>query len=61
MYDRSTFSLWTQKGVAIAGPLKGSRLKRYPSVRTTWGQWLERYPRTLAMTPPAAGRRAEVR
>ena len=51
MYDRTTYSLWTQTGIAFAGPAEGMRLKRIPSERTTWGLWKERYPHTLVMKP----------
>ncbi|MBT4099668.1 MAG: DUF3179 domain-containing protein [Gemmatimonadetes bacterium] len=52
MYDRSTVSLWRQDGWAIAGPLKGTRLKRLPSERMSWHQWRERHPLTLVMRAP---------
>ena len=52
MYDRSSFSLWTQEGRAIAGSLKGLRLRQLPSLRTTWAVWRDRYPQTLVMTKP---------
>ena len=52
MYDRSTYSLWTQEGEAIAGPLAGTRLRRLASERTTWGAWLRRHPDTLVLLPP---------
>ncbi len=54
LYDRSAFSLWTQEGIAIWGPLKGVRLRRLDSLRTTWALWRRQYPRTLVMQPPAA-------
>jgi len=58
MYDRRTFSLWTQTGVAFAGPADGMRLRRIPSVRTTWSVWKERHPDTLVMKPALSpGRR----
>src|SRR5688572_10782279 len=50
--DRETGSSWQQAtGEAIDGPLKGSRLTLYPSVRTTWAEWRRRYPRTLVLEP----------
>ena len=53
MYDRSTYSLWTQEGVCIAGTLVGVRLGRALSERTTWSAWRQRFPRTQVMLPPA--------
>jgi quercetin dioxygenase-like cupin family protein len=50
--DLETGSSWQQAtGEAIDGPLKGTRLTLYPSVRTTWGVWRTRYPRTLVLKP----------
>ena len=63
MYDRATISMWTQEGEAIAGPLRGERLRRIPSELTTWAAWRERHPNTAVMmqatcpaTRPAVGR-----
>jgi len=52
MYDRSTYSLWTQEGSAIAGPLAGARLPRLPNEITTWDAWRRRHPDTLVLLPP---------
>ena len=50
--DQETGSSWQQAtGEAIDGPLKGTRLTLYPSVRTTWAEWRRRYPRTLVLEP----------
>src|SRR5689334_15808297 len=50
--DAETGSSWQQAtGEAIDGPLTGTRLTLYPSVRTTWGVWRRRYPQTLALKP----------
>jgi hypothetical protein len=50
--DVETGSSWQQAtGIAIDGPLKGTRLAVYPSVRTTWGEWRKRYPRTTVLKP----------
>ena len=59
MYDRSTYSLWTQEGLAIAGPLKGARLRPLSSQRVPWAEWLDQYPGTLVMAPPARGETPE--
>ena len=53
MYDRGTFSLWTQRGVAIAGPLKGARLRQLSAERISWASWRKRYPESRVMVPPA--------
>jgi hypothetical protein len=50
--DLETGSSWQQAtGEAIDGPLKGARLKLYPSVRTTWAAWRTRYPHTMVLKP----------
>ena len=54
MYDRGTFSLWSQLlGEPVIGPLadSGIKLDFYPSVLTTWGEWLEEHPDTTALSP----------
>jgi uncharacterized protein DUF3179 len=57
MYDRSTRSLWSQVlGAAIAGPLKGTKLRHIQSELTTWGNWKSRHPDTLVLVkPPKTG------
>jgi hypothetical protein len=35
-------------GLAFEGPRKGSRLKPVPTLVSTWGFWLERYPGAVA-------------
>ena len=50
MYDRQTGSLWTQvDGSVLRGRMKGSRLRRVPSVQTTWGEWKRMHPDTLVL------------
>ena len=50
--DLETGTSWQQaSGEAIDGPLKGTRLKLYPAVRTTWAEWRRRYPHTLVLKP----------
>jgi quercetin dioxygenase-like cupin family protein len=50
--DLETGSSWQQAtGEAIDGPLKGTRLTLYPSVRTTWAAWRKRYPGSLVLKP----------
>ena len=58
MYDRSTYTLWTQDGEAIAGVLKGARLRQIGSLKTSWESWRQLHPNTLVMAPPSRpGRR----
>ena len=50
--DVETGTSWQQAtGEAIDGPLKGTRLKPYPVVRTTWAEWRKRYPDTMVLKP----------
>jgi hypothetical protein len=35
-------------GVAFAGPKKGTRLEAVPALVSDWGDWLKRYPDTVA-------------
>jgi len=49
-YDHKTNSIWSQPwGRAIDGELKGVELRVLPSQMTTWGNWKEQHPETLAM------------
>ncbi len=53
MYDRATNTLWSQlTGKPIIGPLVGSdiRLKIFPLVLTTWGEWLTDHPDTTVLS-----------
>ena len=50
--DRETGSRWQQStGEAISGPMQGSHLDLYPSVRTTWKEWRRRFPNTVVLKP----------
>ena len=58
MYDRQTESLWSQLlGEAVAGELQGARLEFLPSWHTTWRQWKEMHPDTLALKKGFRGNR----
>ncbi len=49
MWDQSTNSLWsTVRGEPVIGELadSGLKLKRFPVVTTTWGEWRKRHPLT---------------
>ena len=59
MYDRQTFSVWTQKGVAIAGMLKGQRLKQIESARISWAEWSTKHPQTWVLKPPKRNKKTE--
>ncbi len=50
-WDHKTISIWSQPiGRALAGPLKGTELDILPSQMTSWKNWREAHPETLAMT-----------
>ncbi len=49
-FDHDTGSVWSQPtGEAILGPLKGTTLELLPSTLSTWQDWQERFPDTLAL------------
>lgn len=51
LYDHKTASLWSQMmGVAISGPLRGSRLRTIPVTHTTWSDWRKKHPATLVLS-----------
>ena len=57
MYDRQTESLWSQLlGRAIRGPMEGTELTFLPAWQTTWQDWKERHPQTLALVKGYSGR-----
>ncbi len=35
-------------GLAFEGPKKGTRLKAVPTLVSTWGEWMKRYPQAVA-------------
>ena len=50
MYDRQTGSYWSQiLGEAVEGELAGTILTPIASLQTTWKQWQELHPDTLAL------------
>jgi len=50
MYDRQTETLWSQLlGEAVEGELIGTKLDFVPSWMTTWEQWQEVHPDTVAL------------
>ena len=53
MYDRATRSLWNQFiGEPIIGPLADSGIRQpfFPSVVTTWEEWLAEHPDTTVLS-----------
>ena len=54
-FDHETGSVWTQPlGQAIAGPLQGTTLELVPSTLTTWGDWRQTHPDSLALDAPSS-------
>lgn len=53
MYDRLTFSLWSQLlGTPVVGPLAGSgvKLRLFPVSLTTWVEWVAEHPDTTVLS-----------
>ena len=53
MYDRATRSLWNQfTGEPVIGPLADSGIRQpfYPSIVTTWAEWLKEHPDTTVLS-----------
>ena len=53
MYDRTTETIWHQfTGEPVIGPLaeSGERLTYFPSILTTWDEWLESHPDTTVIS-----------
>jgi hypothetical protein len=49
-FDHDTGSIWSQPtGEAILGPLRGTSLELLPSTLSSWSDWKERFPETLAL------------
>ena len=50
MYDRQTNTFWSQLlGEAVEGPMRGTKLDFIESLQTTWAEWKELHPDTLAL------------
>lgn len=53
LYDRETESLWAEyEGVAVSGPLAGTRLSRVEVRQEMMGAWFQRHTNTLALMRP---------
>lgn len=60
LYDRETDSLWHHlTGRAMAGPLRGTSLRRLPTTVTTWAAWKAEHPSTRVLPRPPTGPRGE--
>jgi len=56
MVDVQTDSLWNQlTGEAIAGPLEGTVLERFPVTVTTYGEWIAEHPTSDVVAVPGLG------
>ncbi|MCH7552971.1 MAG: DUF3179 domain-containing protein [Chloroflexi bacterium] len=52
-WDWSTDSVWSQPwGLALDGPLKGTRLRQLPMTLALWQDWRAEYPDTLVLDEP---------
>lgn len=50
MYDRQTGSFWSQLlGESVEGEMIGAKLEFLPSWMTTWEEWKEMHPETVAL------------
>jgi len=50
--DATTMSWWAQAtGECIAGPLKGTKLKEFPSEQVRLDTWLNEYPASMILQP----------
>ena len=55
-WDHETESIWSQPwGMAIHGPLKGTRLRLIPARIVPWVTWLDDHPDTLVMEVEGRG------
>jgi len=51
LYDRQINSLWSQiMKEAVAGPLVGEKLSMLPTLNTSLGEWMQKYPDTWVLT-----------
>lgn len=51
LYDHQTQSLWSQLlEKSVSGPMVGKLLKKYPSVRVKWKNWLKKNKNTLVLS-----------
>ncbi len=58
MYDRETRSLWSQfLSFSVQGEFEGTPLEPVPLVLTTWDEWSEQYPDTMALRKPSSSSR----
>ena len=51
-WDHETKSVWSQPwGMAISGPLEGTRLSLIPAGIVPWAAWRAQHPETLVLNP----------
>jgi hypothetical protein len=51
LYDRESFSLWSQIMMqSISGPLKGTQLDPLAVSNTSWSDWRDKYPTTKVLS-----------
>ncbi|UZP67848.1 DUF3179 domain-containing protein [Desulfovibrio mangrovi] len=51
LFDRATGSLWPQLlGIAIEGPMLGTKLDRFPLIWTTWERAARAYPDAMVLS-----------
>ncbi len=56
MMDGETGTLWQKAtGLAVSGPMKGSRLERIPFMAAFWFAWTDFNPDTELYRPPSTG------
>ena len=57
---QETETLWSHfNAEAIHGPLQGTKLKPYPAIHTTWGQWKRLYPDSQVLSKRSSFGRTE--
>jgi hypothetical protein len=58
LYDRATYSLWSQiMSQAVAGKLVGTRLTSLPVTHTSWFAWRDQHPETMVLSTDTGYRR----
>ena len=55
--DMTTDSLWSPRGVALAGAMRGAQMERLPLSQCLWGEWLQMHPTTMVPCADPAARR----
>ena len=50
LMDRESESVWSQEGIALSGPFKGTSLEWLPSLQTNWLEWKALYPASRVLS-----------